>query len=149
MPNTQRTRRGRVSEPQCIYLLTTRTAQRQRFFLDWHAARSVASALHDAGKSGQVSSLAWVVMPDHFHWLVQLRTGSLASVMRNVKARAAIYTNRHLGREGRVWQSGYHDRALRREEDLAAVARYIVCNPLRAGLVRQVGDYAFWDAVWL
>ena len=43
----------------------------------------------------------------------------------------------------------HHDRALRRDEDLLAVARYIVANPLRAGLVRRVGDYPLWDAVWL
>ncbi len=29
------------------------------------------------------------------------------------------------------------------------IARYIIANPLHAGLVKQVGDYPFWDAVWL
>jgi hypothetical protein len=38
---------------------------------------------------------------------------------------------------------------LRREEDVLSVARYIVVNPLRAGLVARVGDYPLWDAVWL
>ena len=32
---------------------------------------------------------------------------------------------------------------------LRDVARYIVANPLRAGLVERVGDYPYWDAVWL
>ena len=48
-----------------------------------------------------------------------------------------------------VWQKGYFDRALRYEEDLKAAARYIIANPLRAGLVAQVGDYPLWDAIWL
>ncbi len=51
--------------------------------------------------------------------------------------------------QSRVWQKGYHDRAVRREEDLRHIARYIVANPLRAGLVRKVGDYPLWDAIWL
>jgi hypothetical protein len=38
---------------------------------------------------------------------------------------------------------------LRRQDDVRAVARYIVANPLRAGLVRDIGDYSHWDAVWL
>ncbi|MGH8412134.1 MAG: REP-associated tyrosine transposase, partial [Pseudomonas sp.] len=38
---------------------------------------------------------------------------------------------------------------IRRDEDLPAVARYIVANPLRAGLVEKIGDYPLWDAVWL
>jgi hypothetical protein len=35
------------------------------------------------------------------------------------------------------------------EEDLAQIARYVVLNPVRAGLVRRVGDYPHWDAAWL
>ena len=53
------------------------------------------------------------------------------------------------GSQGGLWQRGYHDRALRRDEDLKAAARYIVMNPLRAGLVKRPGDYPLWDAVWL
>nr|EPB97991.1 hypothetical protein L321_00197 [Pseudomonas plecoglossicida NB2011] len=48
-----------------------------------------------------------------------------------------------------VWQAGYHDRALRREEDVVMAARYIIANPLRAGLADKVGDYPHWDAVWV
>jgi hypothetical protein len=55
--------------------------------------------------------------------------------------------SRQLGQA--VWQSGFHDRALRQEEELQTIARYIVANPLRAGLVKRVGDYAHWDAMWL
>lgn len=48
-----------------------------------------------------------------------------------------------------LWQDGYHDHALRKEEDLQQVARYIVANPLRAKLVADIGDYPLWDAIWL
>jgi hypothetical protein len=48
-----------------------------------------------------------------------------------------------------VWQTGYHDHALRREEDIVQVSRYVVANPLRAGLVELLGDYPLWDAAFL
>jgi hypothetical protein len=48
-----------------------------------------------------------------------------------------------------VWKPGFHDRALRHEDSMVDAARYIVANPLRAGLVERVGDYPFWDAIWL
>jgi REP element-mobilizing transposase RayT len=48
-----------------------------------------------------------------------------------------------------LWQEGYHDHALRQEEDIKQIARYIVANPLRAGLVQSVADYPLWDAIWL
>ncbi len=48
-----------------------------------------------------------------------------------------------------VWQHGFFDRAVRRECNLIALSRYIVANPLRAGLVEEIGDYPLWDAVWM
>jgi len=38
---------------------------------------------------------------------------------------------------------------LRAEEDIRSVAEYIIANPIRAGLVDDIGMYAFWDAWWL
>jgi len=49
----------------------------------------------------------------------------------------------------RIWARGFHDHALRRDEDIRAAARYIIANPLRAKLVGQTGDYPYWDCVWL
>jgi REP element-mobilizing transposase RayT len=48
-----------------------------------------------------------------------------------------------------IWQPGFHDHALRHDDDVAEIARYIVANPLRAGLVARLGDDSHWDAVWV
>jgi len=95
------------------------------------------------------NSLAWVVMPDHFHWLIELESCSLRRLMRETKSLATREVNHCTGRSGPLWQQGYHDRALRMEDDLVKMARYVVANPLRAGLVHKLGDYPLWDAVWL
>ena len=42
-----------------------------------------------------------------------------------------------------LWQEGYYDRVLRPEESEAMVARYIIENPVRAGLVTRPSDYPF------
>jgi REP element-mobilizing transposase RayT len=94
--------------------------------------------------------LAWVLMPDHAHWLLQLGDlETLAAVVNRLKSASARHTNRALGRQGALWQKAFHDHALRSEEDLRQTARYVVANPLRAGLVRRINDYPFWNAVWL
>ena len=49
----------------------------------------------------------------------------------------------------KIWQDGFHDHAIRSDEALINVARYIVANPLRANLVRELGMYPYWDSVWL
>jgi REP element-mobilizing transposase RayT len=83
------------------------------------------------------------------HWLVTLQSGDLPALVQRIKGRSAIAINRSLGSQGQIWQKGFHDHALRKDEDLQKVARYIVANPLRAGVVEKLGDYPLWDAIWL
>ncbi|MGE4405555.1 REP-associated tyrosine transposase [Pseudomonas sp.] len=142
-------RAGRVSESNRAYLLTSVTYNRQALFHDWYLARMVVAEMRCLHEQQTARSLAWVVMPDHLHWLVQLESMPLPRLMLQLKSRSAIAINKARNDSGRVWQKGFHDHALRQEEDLAATARYIVANPLRAGLVQRIGDYPHWDAAWL
>ena len=149
MPNSARLRAGRFSETQRIYLLTATTENRETLFSNFTVGRIVVTELKAAQQDGLAKSLAWVLMPDHLHWLIALQHGSLSDLMRRIKGRSAKHINELTKRQGKLWQDGFHDRALRREEDLLPAARYIVANPLRAGLVSRVGDYPLWDSVWL
>jgi len=143
-PHGKDLRKGRVSLPGQVYHITAVTFDRAPVFSDLRSARLLVNALREAQARDAAATLAFVVMPDHMHWLMQLgEDASLSKVVGSVKA----VTAHRIGR--RIWQDGFHDHALRQEEDLAEVARYIVANPLRAGLVERVGDYSHWDAVWL
>jgi putative transposase len=44
---------------------------------------------------------------------------------------------------GKLWQRYGYERTLRKEEDTLTAVRYIIENPLRAGLVERIEDYAF------
>ncbi|MCP9340832.1 REP-associated tyrosine transposase [Stutzerimonas xanthomarina] len=149
MYHSNRLRTGRHSQRGNLYLLTTTTCDRHPVFRDVVLGRSVVAEFKAAQMDRWVHSLAWVVMPDHFHWLIELGDSSLEELMRRVKTNSARAINRRRRTSGSLWQTGYHDLALRREEDVRAVARYVVANPLRAGLVDRLGDYPLWDAIWL
>ncbi|MGW8462267.1 REP-associated tyrosine transposase [Pseudomonas sp. CLCA07] len=146
---SHRLRLGRFAEPNRIYLLTTNTLGRKPVFNDVALGRLVVAQFRAAQDQGCANSLAWVVMPDHFHWLIELQHGSLSELMQRTKSLSAKSVNLCTGRKISLWQQGFHDRALRREEDLVKLARYIVANPLRAGLVERLGDYPLWDAIWV
>jgi hypothetical protein len=62
---------------------------------------------------------------------------------------SAEQVNKELSRTGALWQPGFHDHAVRAEEDLRALARYVIQNPVRAGLATSVRQYPHWDAVWV
>jgi REP element-mobilizing transposase RayT len=151
LPHSCDLRKGRVSEPGRIYHVRTSTLDRQPLFLDFQLGRIVVHSLRFLHERGDVESLAFMVMPDHLHWLFQLGDRNpLDGVLHGMKTYTALQINRRRGIQGgTVWQPGYFDRALRAEEDVREVARYIVANPLRAGLCRQIGDYPLWDALWL
>lgn len=150
MPHGNRLRRGRVSEMGRTYLITTVTLEREPIFADFHLARSAILELRRCDALDLSRTLAFVLMPDHLHWLVELRDGSLCDLVQRFKSVSAKNINAMDASPGRRrWQAGFHDHALRDEDDLPAMARYVVANPLRAGIVRTVRDYPHWDAVWL
>jgi len=140
-PHAKNLRKGRVSLQNQTYLITTVTACRLPIFADFQNARHLIGTLKTEANA---QTLAFVVMPDHLHWLMTLiNQGQLPKVVKGIKSVSA----RKIGKP--VWQAGYHEHALRQEANLQATARYIIANPLRAGLVERIGDYPHWDAVWL
>ena len=142
-------RKGRYSESGRIYLVTSTTHNRIPLFHDFELACAAIGAFTSAQALQDTRLLCWVLMPDHAHWLIQLDEGNLSKTVQRMKSLAARSVNQATKNQGSIWQTSFHDHALRKEEDIRGIARYIVANPLRAGLVNQVGDYPFWDAIWI
>ncbi|MDP2827076.1 MAG: transposase [Sulfuricellaceae bacterium] len=136
-------RKGRVSQSGNVYHITTVTQNRSPYFASLDCGRKLVQQLMALQSEGRAQTLCYVVMPDHLHWLMVLHEGKLAEAVRLLKGRSA----HAIGQA--IWQANYYDHAVRHDEDLRKMARYIVANPLRAKLVRRIGDYSLWDAVWL
>jgi putative transposase len=82
-------------------------------------------------------------MPDHLHVLVAGESDQ-SNFQEFVKRFKQMSGFRHRREERAVlWQSGYHERILRGDEATDAVVRYILENPIRAGLARALGEYPF------
>ena len=91
--------------------------------------------------------LAWCVMPNHVHGLIEAFAGApLPKVMQSWKSFTAKAINRWLGRSGEVWQREYFDRYIRDDAHLRAVIDYIEGNPVAAGLVGCAEDWGFSSA---
>ena len=87
--------------------------------------------------------IAYCFMPDHLHLLVEgLSEGAdFRNFMRLFKQGSSYQWKQRYRRE--LWQRSYFDHVLRDDEDTIAVARYILGNPVRAGLVSSPEDYPF------
>ena len=147
MAHERNLRKGRYSINNGTYLITFATKNRKLIFRDLYFARIAVQYLNN---SHYTDTLAFVVMPNHVHWLMQLRTAkSLSQVVKATKSAISKSINRQTSQKGTIWQAGFHDHAVRNENALREIARYVVANPIRAKLVKNVGDYPHWDAVWL
>jgi REP element-mobilizing transposase RayT len=142
-------RRGRTSIAGQIYLITFVTKQRRALFSNPDMARLVASVVAQHTWT-QSRLLAWVLMPDHWHGLIELgEPDALSAVVGRLKANTSRRLHQEFPESGPVWARAFHDRALRSDEHVLLAARYLALNPVRAGLVQRVGDYPYWDAIWL
>jgi REP element-mobilizing transposase RayT len=83
-------RRGRHSELGQVYLVTAVTERRKAVFTDPLLARVLVREMRHLHDERHVESLAWVVMPDHVHWLIELGSAPLPKVVQRFKSRSAV-----------------------------------------------------------
>ena len=147
--HSQKLRRGRFSEPNRIYFVTSSCEGRARIFEHSEYAQLLLSQFRREEHRGDCRSLVAMVMPDHIHWLVQILSGrTVQEIVGSLKGCAAIGINRLRNKSGRIWQAGFYDHAVRQEESLEDIAKYMLDNPVRAGLVSDYRNYPHWESVW-
>ncbi len=140
----QQLRKGRVSQQGQIYLVTFCTHARKPIFRDHDVATDAVAALLESRHWIDAHFMTWVLMPDHWHGLIQLNSDiALSQVIGRLKGASARTLGQRHPHIRPIWQDSFHDRALRAEEDLPTMAHYIVNNPVRAGLVDTSSAYPF------
>jgi REP element-mobilizing transposase RayT len=90
--------------------------------------------------------LAWVVMPNHVHALIEIQQNPLSEILHGWKSYTGKAANRRLNRSGDFWQDEYFDRFIRDEEHFRKALHYIENNPVQAGLVKSAEEWIFGSA---
>jgi REP element-mobilizing transposase RayT len=139
-PGSLALRRGRRSIPGHIYSITTATQGRRAWFADSDHAQRARLVLENASSWPVAVPLLWLLMPDHLHLLVE--AGADETLSRSIsRVKALIARQIPMDANARLWQPSFHDHALRRQETVLHIGRYILANPVRAGLVKQPRDW--------
>jgi len=104
----------------------------------WLAQAEVARIVEDAllhGDDERYRLIAWCVMPNHVHVVIDPRAGwRLSTILHTWKSFTATSANRVLRRRGAFWMREYFDRYIRDSDHLFRVVRYVEQNPVTAGL---------------
>jgi putative transposase len=92
--------------------------------------------------------LAWVVMPNHVHALIEQVDGFLLDgIVQSWKSFSAKAINKRSGTAGRLWAADYFDRYIRNDEHYRNAVHYIENNPAKAKLVARAQDWLFSSVV--
>ena len=113
--------------------LTHVTYQRQSILVEHFDL--LWSALEKVREQHRLHLNAWVVLPDHFHMLVEHENENISNLVRRIKLSfSQSYRHRVHQAGGRVWQYRFWDHIIRDQEDLNRHVDYIHYNPVKHGL---------------
>jgi REP element-mobilizing transposase RayT len=131
------------------YFVTICTRERRRLFVAPDVVDLLVLQLRHAAAMTEMAVPAYCVMPDHVHILAEGTTASadFREFVRLFKQTSSFAYARTHG--AHLWQRGYFERVLRADEDSVHVTRYIMENPVRAGLVADALAYPFSGSLTL
>ena len=135
----------RIEFPGALYHVTSRGNGRADIYLD-DADRHVFLSVFDAVcQRMHWLCYAYCLMNNHYHLVIETSDGNLSAGMRQLNG---IYTqrfNRQHERVGHVFQGRYKAILVDRDVYLLELARYVVLNPVRAGMVDHPGKW-LWSS---
>ena len=148
------------ASPGVVYHITIGTNGKQKIFINPAINRQIINILKDSAKLYGYKLVAYCLMPDHLHILLQAGNSpkDLKEFVRGFKSYCSVVspetTNKHRDRshdaiamKRKLWQRSFYEHILRREEDIADVSEYILNNPVRRGLVEERGQYKWCELV--
>jgi len=131
----------RVEFPGALYHVTSRGNAGQEVFLDDGDRLNFLDILAEVVERYRFICYAYCLMGNHYHLLLETPEANLSRGMRQLNG---VYTqrfNRRHKRSGHLFQGRYKAILVEKDAYLLEVARYIVLNPVRAGLVRSPGRW--------
>ncbi len=135
------TRPLRIEFPGAVYHVTSRGNAQMDIFEDDGDRLTFYNVLKDARNRFNIVIHAFCLMDNHYHLLVETPDANLSRFMRQLNG---VYTQRYnnqYGRSGHLFQGRYKAILVQQDLYLAELSRYIVLNPVRAGMVRAAKDW--------
>ena len=124
-----------------LYHLTARGNERQTIFRDDADRQRFLVLLAREVKEKKWRVHAYCLMSNHYHLLIEIPEPNLARGMRRLNSMYSQHFNRRHDRIGHLFQGRYHSVLVQKESYLLEVSRYVVLNPVRAGMVTRAHQW--------
>ena len=139
------TRPLRIEYPGAVYHITSRGNARQAIYVDDEDREKFLSILSLVTERFHWLCRSYCLMDNHYHLLVETPIPNLSAGMRQLNG---IYTqafNRRHQRVGHLFQGRFKAIVVEKQAHLLELSRYIILNPVKAGIVRHPEDY-LWSS---
>jgi len=133
----------RVEFPGALYHLTARGNNKDEIFLNDDDRLCFLELFGQEIEQQRWICYAYCLMDNHYHLLVETPEGNLVNGMRRLNGRYTQTFNRRHGHVGHVFQGRYKSILVEKDAYLFELSRYIVLNPVRAGMVEVPEAYAW------
>lgn len=131
----------RLEFPNALYHVTSRGDRREPIYEDDVDRVAWLEVFDQVCSRLQWRCHAWCLMGNHFHLLVETPEANLSVGMRQLNGAYSQRYNRRHGKVGHVFQGRFKAVLVERDSHLLELARYVVLNPVRAGMVADTGDW--------
>lgn len=139
-------RKAREKSEQNIYHVMLRGINRQQIFMDDEDNRQFLKVLWQCREISGFSLFAYCLMGNHVHLLLQTGKEPLEQVMKRIGTRYVVWYNSKYERIGHLFQDRYKSEAVKDKAYFATVLRYILNNPVKAGICGKAADYSLSSA---
>jgi REP element-mobilizing transposase RayT len=134
-------RGDRKDIPKTIHHVIQRGNNRNYIYENTRDKQEFLSILRDALQKYKADLLQYVLMDNHYHLLVQIGDQPLAQLLWYLNRHYTIYYNKRYNRIGTIYGGRYKSYLMTERAKLYSTIRYIVRNPVKAGMVSHASDY--------
>jgi len=102
------------------------------------------AAIESLKNKNNIDILAFVILPDHFHILIDTHSFDISKIMQKIKMSFGVHFRIRMNiNSGRVWQHRFWDHAIRNQDDLNNHIDYIHYNPVKHGYTHNPFDWEY------
>ena len=131
----------RVEYPGALYHVMARGHERASLFRDDMDREKFVALLAATARHEGWEVHAYCLMGNHYHLLVETPRGELSHGMCSLNGRYSQWFNWRHDRRGHVLEGRFKAVLVQKENHLLELVRYVVLNPVRAGLAARIGDW--------
>lgn len=140
-------RRKRIRIPGALYHIFNRGVEKKNIFLDETDRIKFLDLINTTLKNFNFKIYAYVLMPNHFHLLLEDIDGNISQIMKIISENYTMYFNYKYKRVGHLFQDRYKSIIVEKKFFLKDLVRYIILNPIRAGIAKNLNEYK-WSSYY-